>query len=273
MNKRVTRRTVLGGAALTLLGATAGCLGGDLTESERVEATYGTSATRELVIEGVGEVAVRAQERSDVAVTGTKRAASEGGLGDVQLGADRTDGTLTLAVERDRGPLTGLLDPDPTMDLSVQVPRDLRVERVATTNGPTTVTGVVGPVVVESTNRAITVSEIRGNADVRGANGSVVVSDVAGDLVAETTNGSIEAAAIDGDVALESTNGNITLTVAPDLDATVDLDTENGDVIVTGVGDLSGTEDYPVTLGDGSRSIELETANGDVTLQSTGSSS
>lgn len=269
MQDRLSRRQLLGTAGATLATATAGCVGGERDESETVEETYDVGDVGSLTVDSYNAVTVTAEERDDVAVTGVKRAASEDGLEDIRLETERSDGTLTLRVDRDGGIFVFRLGPTPTMDLTVRVPTDLQVDRVDTVNGPSEMTGVRGDLTVDAVNGAVTASEVRGDLTVDGVNGDVLASGVSGLLQVDTTNGDVEADGVDGDVDIETTNGDISLAVSPDLDATIDVETTNGDVTITGVGDLTGAEEFPVTVGEGSRDVDLETTNGDVTIDGT----
>lgn len=222
-----TRRQVLAGGSLAALAALAGCMSVERDEEATTQERYvldGVSALR--LDNDNGSITVRGEERSDVALTGRKRAVSEDDLDTVRVEATRTGDALTLAVEHDGGHVFRLR-PGPVMDLEVTVPEDLAIQRIETVNGGIEVVGVQGDVTVETVNGRVDVSDVQGGVTAETTNGGVSLTDVRGDVAVRTTNGAVSLVGIHGDVTAETTNGDISAT---DVAGRVTADTTNGDV-------------------------------------------
>ena len=98
-------------------------------------------------------------------------------------------------------------------DLTLQVPRDVRV-RLCTVNGGT-----------------LTVSDVTGDFDVSNVNGKVVLTDLGGSGSATTVNGDIDAsfaAAPRAESRFKTVNGTIAATFPRNLSADLSLKTFNG---------------------------------------------
>lgn len=284
----VSRRAVLAGGGALGAAAVSGCIGagGDRDVTETVEESYETGDVSELAIElDDGDVTVRGEEREGIDVTATKRAAGENHLDDVELAADRDDGRLALSVERESAIFR--LGPEPTMDLTVAVPADLRVAEIDSENGQIEATDVTGDLRIDGTNGEITADAVAGSLTVDTTNGQVRASDVAGDVTADTTNGEVEIVDPGGDVTVDTTNGEVTVTgAAGDVtvdttngevqvsvvdpgDTTLDLSTDNGTITVDGFdGDrIDGGSAVEQTFGEGTDRINVETTNGDIRVE------
>ena len=170
--------------------------------------------------------------------------------------------------------------------------RDVRVE---TSNGRICLTDVQGDVNARTSNGEVVASAIVGNVDISSSNGDIQIQRAGRDRVeAETSNGRIRAIEIRGDATVRSSNGAIELRVLslPDK-PTVKAVTSNGDVFVelpdtvnanlrmhTSIGKVhgnlknvnvkdfeSGPDSQQATLNAGGGSVEIESSNGSVTLQ------
>ncbi|PYP37829.1 MAG: hypothetical protein DMD46_03880 [Gemmatimonadetes bacterium] len=126
-------------------------------------------------------------------------------------------------------------------------------------------------------------STVVGDLHVAGARGPLVLHTVSGDLDAVTAKGPVHAASMNGDVRvrieafgdtgavkIQTINGSITAELPAQLDADVDGSTVNGSI----------TTDYPLsvsgqfagrklkgTLGQGGRTVHLETVNGSIRMK------
>jgi len=229
-----SRRRVLAGCGTAIAAALAGCAARAVDAEEEITEEFDRDVST-LVVEATnGDVAVEATDRETVLVTGTKQAASERALEDVELVSSHDGDVLELSVETDDG-LLSLLDGSALMHLALAVPSDLNAVTVETANGDVSGEGLAGDVGAETTN------------------GDVVLAfeEVTGDVDAGTTNGDVELAvpdSVDAALALETTNGEVALEIDDSTDAAV------------------GTE-ISTEVGDGSHTIDVETANGDVTVR------
>jgi hypothetical protein len=155
-------------------------------------------------------------------------------------------------------------------DLTVQVPRDVRV-RLCTVNGD-----------------AVTVTSVTGDFDVSNVNGKVVLTGVSGSGSATTVNGGIEAsftASPRTESRFKTVNGSIETTFPRDFAADLQLKTFNGglftDFETTALpvtperSERSGRPRYvyrqrgftKVRVGAGGPVVTFDTLNGDVRIQ------
>lgn len=260
----LSRRRFVAAAGLAGAGL-AGCLGGERDVTAELEESHDVDGVDALAIHGMA-VSVTAEERSDVHVAGTKRAANEGDLEDVSLVSEREGATLVLRVERDGGDLVRL-DPAPTMSLSVRVPRTLALEFVESTNGDVGVESVAGGVEVDSTNGSVRAVDVHGPLTVEHTNGDVSVDGVAGSLDVDLTNGDVSVAGVAGDVDVGVTNGDVEVTLAAPPDVRLDLSTDNGSLTIDVPGVAADGDALTATVGGGRRRVAVATTNGDVVVR------
>ncbi|MDS0474278.1 DUF4097 family beta strand repeat-containing protein [Natrinema sp. 1APR25-10V2] len=271
MRTDVSRRRLLAGGSLGVLGSLAGCLATGRSATETVTETYGTDGVDALsLIAENGSVTVEGNQGEEIEVRGHKAAPTEDALESLTLETGRSDGHLTVETNRDETPF--LIGPDAKMDLEATVPAGVRLARAETTNGDVEVSDVTGELVADTTNGRIDVEGVDGALVADSTNGTVHAAGVNGDVRAETTNGSIDVtlAADGGDLTADTTNGEVTVRAPSSLDASVSVSTTNGEVSIEGFdgSNVSSDGDVEVTLGDGTRTIRIETTNGSVTIRS-----
>ncbi|AGB32845.1 hypothetical protein Natpe_3052 [Natrinema pellirubrum DSM 15624] len=270
MRTDVSRRRLLAGGSLGVLGSLAGCLATGRSATETVTETYGIDGVDALsLIAENGTVTVEGNQGEEIEVQGHKAAPTEDTLESLTLESKRSDDRLTVETASEDVPF--LIGPDPKLDLEATVPAEVGVIRGETTNGDVTVRDATGEVVAETTNGDIDIEGVDGDLTSENTNGSITVSEVSGDVRAETTNGDIDVtlAADGGDLTAETTNDSITVRTPPSIDATVTASATNGEVSFEGFDGVTANDgdDATVTLGDGGRRLRLETTNGSVTVQ------
>lgn len=141
---------------------------------------------------------------------------------------------------------------------------------VETRNGSVRLTGLAGDARVVTRNGGATVIA-DGDADVQTRNGRVRV-EAGGHAQARSRNGSVSATLGSGDwpgeATFESHNGSVTVRVPETMDADVSLRTDTGSVRTDLAIDAHTDERRHLAgrLGDGGRTIRLETDNGSVRL-------
>lgn len=264
MNGELSRRGLLAGVAGALT-VTAGCVGGDLDATENVSETYDLTDVSSLVVDAMA-VTIEGDDRDDVALTGTKRAAGEDDLEDVTLSTDRSGGVLTITVDRADDGLFQF-GPSPQLSLALSVPRTLHVERVESTNGDVAVADVAGPTSILTTNGTVEATVVHGDVDVTSTNGDVSVDRIEGAVTVDATNGDVTVVGGTGDVDVETENGSVEVTLVAPPDATLDLETSNGDITVDVPGVSVSGDSVSTTLGEGLRLVSATTTNGDVTIR------
>jgi putative adhesin len=145
-------------------------------------------------------------------------------------------------------------DNDVEVDFTVHVPRGVRFEG-DNVNGDVDATNLAGPVELNTVN------------------GGVRLETAGGDAEAETVNGSITAtihALGTGPLRFHTVNGGITLALPADLSADLNAKTVNGsiqsDFAITVQGRMNPRE-LSGRIGQGGRTLELETVNGSIRLR------
>ncbi|WP_226005715.1 DUF4097 family beta strand repeat-containing protein [Natrinema salinisoli] len=272
MRSSISRRRVLAGSGVCLLASLAGCLATGRGETETVTETYGPDDVDAVSLTTEhGSVAVAGTGSDAIEIHGHKAAPTEDSLESMTMATGLDDGRLAVDARRGEEP-PFLFGPDPKLDLEATVPDGTRVARAATVNGDIDVRDVTGELEANTTNGDIDVQGVDGGLVTETTNGSVRVAGVSGDVRASTTDGGIDITLESGgggDLVAESTNGEITVRAPPSLDATVSVSTTNGATAVEGFDGETASSDgsFEMTLGDGTRSIRVETTNGGVTVR------
>ncbi len=128
---------------------------------------------------------------------------------------------------------------------------------------------------LNSVNGRIEVTDMSVVEYVGTTNGAVHIEDVGAILEVNTTNGAISAEilSMNDHVRLSSTNGAIEVDIMTSLDATICIETVNGHISIHDV-PLNLTQDEPHhkegDLGNGGKTLEISTTNGDIDLHDLG---
>lgn len=254
-----------------LAGALAGCLDelGRTTVSESFSDSHAVSGETTVAISNRnGPVTVREATGDEVTVSGEKRAGSQGGLDSISV--DVTEGERFVVDVRFG---TGSDFSNRSVDLTVEVPDGVAVDRANTANGDVTATGVRGDLHAATSNGDVAVTDVSGVVRAESANGAVTVRNATGLAGARTTNGNVDVdlLAMRGDVECRSSNGNVTVRVGPDVSAAIRLSTNSGDADVRDLPYTASTERREYVVGSlrGGEAplLSLGTNNGDVTLR------
>jgi hypothetical protein len=286
----VARRRVLGGVGLAVLSGLVGCLGGVDTERRTTTEEFSVAGDRidRVVVRGDdGETTVRGWDDSTVRVEATKYAVGETDLSAVTVTRDVSGGRLTIGVEVPQGvsfgPSGGGLEA-----LDVQVPRDVRVERVATDDGTARVTDVLGDLALSVDDGRVEADGVDGAVDVSADDGELAIGTVSsvggavgdghlrmtegavvGDLTTDDGDLVLAIQGLDGEVTIQCDDGAVEAALAPTLDATVEIHSDDGSVrIEEGVFDTVETTDGTTrgTIGDGTGRLTVRVDDGDVRL-------
>ena len=176
-------------------------------------------------------------------------------------------------------------------NLSVRVPRDLEVTVIAangrvcmeglrsavharSSNGPVSITDVIGDVEVYTSNAKVSCSCTCGRLKARSSNSKIQLDDHSGSVDASTSNGVIHAILTkvgrEG-VILATSNGRIVLELPDEVDGDIDVRVDNG--IIRNSLDVERSPSDERTgrlrgkLGRGGCPIKLRTSNGTVSLR------
>lgn len=271
MSTATTRRGLLAGATAALAGL-AGCSSiVDRDEREEIDRTFDVADVDALsVATRTGDVDVRGADRSDVRVTGVKRAASQEAIDALQLQATRAAGTLDLSTTVEGEPWPVGFWRTPRLDLTVEVPRDRRVERAEATTGDVDVRDVRGPIVAETDTGDVDVSGVRERLVAEADTGDVAVDGEEVDRLTTDTGG-VDATirGLASPATIETDTGDAAVALAADLDVTVSVSVDTGEADVGDGFDSVRIQDGSgeVVLGDGSGALTVTTDTGDVTLR------
>jgi len=241
---------------LPLLSAlfTATAFAGMFSESEKFSHSYPLPANGTLRLSNInGSVEITAWDKNEVLVEAEKSAKTAEDLARIHIEVDPSSDRVTVKTVHDK---TGFLFSNVRGEVRyhLTVPAGATLEKISSVNSTVTVSGVHGPVTLETVN------------------GSIRASDLSSDAKLETVNGSIRAqfaaVAPSGHISVESVNGSCDLTLPADAGAHVDLSSVNG----------STSCDFPITLekagrhslrgniGSGSASLKAETVNGGIRI-------
>lgn len=250
-------------AALALTAADSGRAQSSRPElTEEFHQTYPLSATGRVSLSNInGSVRISAWDRSEVKVDAVKRAYTQERLREAEINVSASSGAIEIETEypdyhwdsRDRE----RHENPASVEYTLTVPRNTRVEEISLVNGDLNVEGLSGPVHASSVNGKVTA---------RGLAGSVNLSVVNGRLEAtlDSLNGS-------GSVNLSAVNGPLVATIPSDANATVRADTVHGSIsndfnLPVRVGEYVGRE-LAGRLGQGGTRVSLNNVNGSIQLK------
>ena len=239
-----------------------------------------------------GKTRVYGEDRDDVEIQVEKHARAESVaaanavLDDIEVVTEEVNGGLDVeVVAPSRWKRHG------SANLSVRVPRDMEVAVIAangrvcmeglrsavharSSNGPVTISDVVGDVEVFTSNAKVRCSCTCGRLKARSSNSKIQLDDHSGSVDASTSNGVIHAVLSatgpDG-ILLATSNGRIMLELPENVDGDLDVRVDNG-VIRNSLGVEQAASDERSgrlrgRLGRGGCPIKLRTSNGTVSLR------
>lgn len=198
-----------------------------------------------------GSIEITGWDRNSIEVSGTKYAADEQALRDIQIKVEVHGNAASIRTETPRDFFHGNFG----AKYVIRLPRRVQLDRAVTTNGSVTAEELEGGGEIRSTNGHISLARDSGNYEVQTTNGGIDVDDVSGDEHLETTNGGIHGNVKAGSVDAGSTNGGLDITVMkPQQDMPIRVHTTNGGLTLA----LAEYHANPVTA---------ETTHGGVTLR------
>jgi hypothetical protein len=299
------KRTILGvGLVLTMLALAgalvflaAGTIGGigPLNRTAAVDRTLTVAGTPTIAIANSnGSVAIVRGEEDAVAIHAVKRASSDALLDTIHVDIAQTGDRVTIQTTYDRPSWRHRFGgTNRSVAYEIRLPAQATVAPAKTSNGTIDVTGIVGPLDLQTSNGAITLRSVDGDVTARTSNGKIAVTGGTGALTLTTSNGPVElqemrASGLNvqtsngrisfaGSLAagsrnrLTTSNGSVTLDLPPDLGASLDLKTSNGTVSVgyplsTQPDDENTRTAVQGAIGEGGTQLVVRTSNGSITL-------
>ncbi|ELZ19769.1 hypothetical protein C477_07318 [Haloterrigena salina JCM 13891] len=275
MSADTTRRELLGSVGTAGLLGLSGCLGSTPVVSNRSEEreTIPLEDTASIAIVGeIGRISVTGADRDDVRVEIVKESDSiRTDLEELTLETEFADGRLELRSEWDGS--EGWLASRPSMDLDVEIPHEVALERVETSTGRITVRDVAGDLHAGTDTGQVDIASVDGTVSAKASTGRVEIRDAErlGDVSTSTGQISVEVPAIDGETTISASTGQVTAAVSEAVDADLRVETNTGriDVDDLPLEDATRSEEQVTgRLGDGGPQLRVETDTGRITVES-----
>lgn len=265
------RRPLLAGVGTAIAASLAGCFDAVFTTTvtESFQNSYEAPDGAVLAVRNVnGTVTVRSTDADQVTVSGEKRAGSEEGLDTIAVDVTEAE---QFVVEASFEPAANI--ETRRVDLTVEVPDGVTVDRARTENGGVTVEGVRGDVRARTRNGDVEVTDVDGYVRCETSNGDVRARGTTGLAGARTDNGTVdvELLGIRSDVTCRSSNGSVTVRVGPDVSCGFRLSTTNGRAEVRDLPhdtSMSRRRRVRGRIRGGGPTLRAESTNGNVTLRS-----
>jgi len=244
------KRVLMSAVFVLVLGAALAAA--DQPYEEFFDQTYAVSSTAAVSLENVnGDVSIEVWDRDEVWVKAVKRASSPELLSKLQIDVAATDDSVRIDTDYQRTNDHG----HRSVEYTLMVPRQARIEDVELVNGDLSISGVEGGVEADCVN------------------GGMEVRDVGGTIHLESVNGSIECSTgshLGNSVSLSAVNGTIDLHLASGTSAHITAETVNGRLsndlgFEVRKGKYVGAS-MSGTIGGGGPTVELETVNGAIAV-------
>ncbi|HVF67278.1 MAG TPA: DUF4097 family beta strand repeat-containing protein [Pyrinomonadaceae bacterium] len=259
-------RFILGLITLAALGLTAADSGRAQSSrpevAEEFHQTYPLSATGRVSLSNInGSVRISAWDRSEVKVDAVKRAYTQERLREAEIKVSANSNAIEIETEypdyRWDGRNGERHENPASVEYTLTIPRNARVEEINLVNGGLDIEGLGGPVHASSVN---------GKVVARGLSGPVNLSVVNGRLEA-----ALDGVGGSGSVNLSAVNGPLVATLPSDSNATVHADTVHGSIsndfnLPVRVGEYVGRE-LAGRLGQGGTRVSLNNVNGSIQIK------
>jgi DUF4097 and DUF4098 domain-containing protein YvlB len=231
---------------------------------EEFHQTYPLAADGRVTLENInGAVRINAWDRNEVKVDAVKWAYTRERVDEAKIQIDSTPASIRIETEYPERSQTftddarGRINNPATVEYTLTVPRNARLESIELINGALDIEGVTGDVKASSINGQVTA---------RGLTGEARLSTINGQLQA-TFNKLEELKPI----SLSSVNGGVMLIIPSDANATIKASTVHGGIsnnfgLPVRRGDYVG-HDLMGQLGSGSTRIKLGNVNGGIQIR------
>jgi len=222
-------------STLCLLLFQAGCdLEGIIESSDRYREDFQYSFDLKpggrLVVENFnGSIEIIGWEKQSVQITGTKYAGREEMLRELRIETRADANSVVVRTVRPSGYHGNM-----GARYSIRVPRQVRLERIASSNGQIRVEDIQGEARLETSNGTVVLRRIEGRVDAHTSNGRIEADSVTGDMITRTSNGSIRLARITGAIEANTSNSSIVAQISkPRPAAPLRFESSNGSIEVT----------------------------------------
>jgi DUF4097 and DUF4098 domain-containing protein YvlB len=226
--------------------------------TEEFHHTYPLSSGGRVDLNNVnGEVHITGWDRNEVKVDAVKYAHSQDELNDVEIEVEASSSSVSIDTKyhsHDRYFGGGRHD-SASVDYTIMVPRNARLDEVELVNGPLEIHGVAGEVHASAVNGNVIADGLQSRTEISTVNGR---SEVRFDRVSDS-------------IDVSSVNGTVELVVPSDTKARVEVSTVSGRIdnnmgFRTGRHSWSG-HSLEGELGGGGPDIKLSNVNGRIELR------
>jgi hypothetical protein len=156
-----------------------------------------------------GSIEILSWEKDSVQITGTKHAATESDLKDLKIETAADANSVRIRTVRPSELRRGNMG----AKYFIRLPRQVELERVASSNGSVRVEDIQGNARLETSNGAVRMRKLAGRLDVKTSNGPIEGEDLDGEAVLRTSNGSIRIGRMSGTVEATTSNSSINVRI------------------------------------------------------------
>lgn len=273
MQSSTKRRSLLASVASGGVAMLAGCTSMTPFVGQRLtsHATHSpTDAEVIRVLGNTGSIDIRGTAQDDVSIDIVKQSSSaRSDLDELSLVTEEIDGVLEIRSEYAGD--VGRFESQPSMDLDIEIPQSIPVERVETSIGRINITAVTGDIDVETTTGRVSIADVSGSVNAQAETGRIDIRDVdqIGNVSSTTGRISVDIPALDDDTSISAITGRVEVAVDPAIDADIRASTSTGRVTVEGL-DIDIEEERNGfllgTIGDGGPELRLQTNTGRITI-------
>ncbi len=202
-------------ALLLLLGCDVVEIAGSARFREDFHYTYALKPGGRLSVENFnGSVEVRAWDKDEVDISGTKYASSEELLAALTIDVVATENFIQVRTVRPSGRRGNM-----GAKYVILAPRRIELDRIQSSNGSLTIEGLEGDARLKSSNGAIRVTDLSGDIEAETSNAAIELWGCDGSAVLDTSNGGIKADRVRGHFEATTSNAGVEATVAANGDS------------------------------------------------------
>jgi DUF4097 and DUF4098 domain-containing protein YvlB len=224
---------------------------------EEFHKSYPISTNGTLDLSNVnGNVRIVAWDQNEVKVDAVKYAGSEKSLADTQIVVSAGADEITIKTEFPHSRFWKGDDDEVSVDYTVTVPRNIKLNDVDLVNGNLEISAVAGSVKAATVNGTLKATDLSGETKLSTVNGSL-------DVMFNRLNSS--------KVSLSSVNGSMELKLPSSADAKIKASTVNGDIssefgLTVDKGEFVG-QNLRGVIGSGQTPIDLSNVNGEIAIR------
>lgn len=256
---------IYGTITLLFLACFSGCIGPQATGC--FNGSYVVDDETILTVANInGHVEITSWNRNNVSINAEKKSSFGEELEKIQINVSRNGNYLHIQTK-----YLGLSSFQGSVDMTIKVPRNVRIESATSSNGPIQLTQTKGNTTVESSNGGIFIDTVEGYVSAQTSNGQIQIKRTTGIGNLRTSNGPIiaEVADFKQDIDIETSNGAVTISLNPSLNASIEMMTSNSQITMEGITlniELLETNHVIGSLGSNGHQIDIRTSNGKIKL-------